>query len=172
QPLTVKLDPRVTIPPISIAQQFSLSMKCYKSLYQLHDAMVEVKKLREALQPLRKQTENSAIAAAASALDKRADQVGGKAVDIDIDSDIMYAAIRGSRPGEETMSSVQAGFVYLMVLMQSADAAPTTQAVSSLAATEQQNAKIMGQWKLLKEKDVPVLNALLTRVNMTPIVLK
>jgi len=62
--------------------------------------------------------------------------------------------------------------VYLMVLMQSADAAPTTQAVSSLAATEQQNAKIMGQWKLVKEKDVPALNELLRRANMTPIALK
>ncbi|HEY6332191.1 MAG TPA: glycoside hydrolase, partial [Blastocatellia bacterium] len=169
QPLTVKMDPRLTASPADIEQQFAQSKKCYDALFQLHDAMAEVRELRTKIEPWRKQTDTGAIAAAAKALDESADKAGGKGTDIDIDSDVTYNFVRASRPGDESMSSVQSSFVFLMVLMQAADAAPTSQAVTAVNETEQQLARVMARWKEIKEKDLQKFNDVLRQNNQSPI---
>jgi photosystem II stability/assembly factor-like uncharacterized protein len=169
QPLTVKLDPRVTMPKASIEEQFALSIKCYDELYQIHDTMMEVKKLRTELAGLSRQSDKAAIAGEAKALDSKADSVGGKGTEAEVDPDVMYATVRAPRPGEESMSSVQGSLVYMMMLLQGADGAPTSQAVRSVNEAHQQFTRVLARWNELKEKDVKQFNEKLRQGGMPPL---
>jgi photosystem II stability/assembly factor-like uncharacterized protein len=168
EPLTVKLDPRLTTPEAGIEQQFALSMKCYEGALQLHEAMLQVKRLRAGLKTVRGESKG-VLAEEAEALDKKADAVGGAATDADIDADIMYVAIRRVRAGEESMSSVQTGLFYMIAILQGADATPTTQAVSSVTETYQQLTRVLERWNELKEKEVKAFNDRLRQANMAPL---
>src|SRR5262249_54447630 len=47
QPLTLKMDPRVTTPPIGLAQQFTLSKQLYDGVLALQKAQQEIGQLRD-----------------------------------------------------------------------------------------------------------------------------
>jgi hypothetical protein len=53
QPLTVKMDPRVTTPPAALQRQFALAMRLTDAIRQDYEALQQVKALRTQLKAVR-----------------------------------------------------------------------------------------------------------------------
>ena len=124
QPLTLKMDPRVTTSAIGLTQQFTLSK-------QLYDGIIEAQK---ALDEIRARRAGSSGDAAA-ALQALEGQAGGRGAAAD---------------GPDTFNSVIGGMNQLMGLLQGADVAPTTQLVAAVGQRRAALAKLMTRFAALK----------------------
>src|SRR5207247_1925091 len=68
--------------------------------------------------------------------------------------------------GPDTLTSVSATLGLLMRSIESADAAPTTQAVAAVADRRAAMAKLMARWTALKNRDLADLNVQLKQSNL------
>ena len=126
QPLTLKMDPRVTTPALGLAQQFTLSK-------QLYDGILDAQKSLEALRAMRGSADSTRLAT----LTALEGQPGGRGAAAD---------------GPDTFNSVIGSMNQLMGLLQGADAAPTTQLtaavgqrVSALAKLKSRATSVLGR---------------------------
>jgi hypothetical protein len=161
QPLMVRMDPRVTTPPMGLNQQFALSMKAYSGIAAAREIADEVKGLQEGLDYARKNAAgNTALLADINAVDQK-----------------LSLLLKGptAKPGTPVpvtdlgLTRVAGGFAGLLNIVQDADVAPSTQAVA--ASTDLQTALTTASRALEKIKavDMPALNVKLAKANITPI---
>ncbi|WP_420385974.1 WD40/YVTN/BNR-like repeat-containing protein [Roseivirga sp.] len=115
RPVTVKMDPRVTISPEDLDEQFNLSMACYGAYHELQE-MVE------------------AIDAKGNASDQLKNLRGNGAVG---DPDTMYGSITQVPAERETLVGLQHKFLFMHNLLQAADARPTTQTQTAIEQLNQ-----------------------------------
>ena len=169
QPLAVRMDPRVTAPPNILAQQFDLSMTCYMGLQQVYRS-------RQEINDLRKQIQSSLKPAPAAELKDLLNKFGRKASAIDgtgwaEDVDVMYSAAYATNRNEETFAGLQTKLLYLMAVMQGADAQPTTQVVAAVKDQQQSMKNVLGRWHDLKtgSTDLNTLNDLLKKAGKQPL---
>jgi photosystem II stability/assembly factor-like uncharacterized protein len=129
QPLTLKMDPRVTTPALGLAQQFTLSK-------QLYDAIVDAQKTLEEIRGRRASLSGEPSRSAESlALQNLEGQPGGRGAAAD---------------GPDTFNSVIGGMNQLMGLLQGADVAPTTQLVAAVGQRRGALTKLKTRWAALK----------------------
>jgi len=130
QPLTLKMDPRVTTPAIGLAQQFTLSK-------QLYDGIIEAQKTLEEIRAARAATTGSAKASAERLAQLQAleGQPGGRGAAAD---------------GPDTFNSVIGSMNQLLGLLQGADAAPTTQLTAAVAGRRAALTRLMARWNAAK----------------------
>ena len=124
QPLTLKMDPRVTTPAIGLAQQFTLSKQLYDGSLDAQKTLDDIRTRRAAL-----------TGEAAAALQALEGQPGGRGATAD---------------GPDTFNSVIGSMNQLMGLLQGADVTPTTQLVAAVKARRVALTKLMGRWGALK----------------------
>jgi photosystem II stability/assembly factor-like uncharacterized protein len=160
QPLTLKMDPRVTTPPAGIAKMFEFSMRCYEGIVKTRSAQAEIRKLRDQLKALKEKAGQGTTAEAIAALDQKA------------------AAIEGAGGGFGTRGGGGSGLARLasellsvMNLVEGADAAPTTQAAAASDALQKSLADALSSWSEIKNKDVKSINEQLRQAGLTPIAL-
>ena len=136
QPLTVKMDPRVTTPAFGLAQQFTLSK-------QLYDGILAAQKARDEARALREHG-SAAPGDRRSDLLKRIDALDGQAP----------AGFGGGRggaaEGPETLATIIGSLAQLMNLLQGADVTPTTQLVAAVGERRAALGKVLAQWTALK----------------------
>ena len=125
QPLTLKMDPRVTTPPLGLAQQFTLSKQLYDGIIDAQRALDEVRARRARLS-----------GEAATALQALEGQPGGRGAAAD---------------GPDTFSSVIGSMNQLMGLLQGADVTPTTQLVAAVGQRKAALASLMARWNALRK---------------------
>ena len=131
QPLTLKMDPRVTTPALGLAQQFTLSK-------QLYDGIIEAQKALEEIRTRRGRIPGEPSRSAESlALQSLEGQPGGRGAAAD---------------GPDTFNSVIGSMNQLMGLLQGADVAPTTQLVAAVGQRRAALANLMVRWNGLKAK--------------------
>jgi hypothetical protein len=158
QPLIVKMDPRVKTPAAGLAQQFELSMQCYEGLRQSHEALNQIRKLREQLKALRNGKVRGALALALAKLDRQAAALQGQQ--------------GGRRGGRGTgLGGLTEEMLQLLEVLQGADAAPTTQAVTACGQMDQTLARLLSRWSELRSKDIKALNQELRQANLPPLTL-
>jgi photosystem II stability/assembly factor-like uncharacterized protein len=160
QPLTVRMDPRVHTPLPALTQQFTLSKQCYDDVVAASKVTAQVRAIRE---QLRKAREGAADAV--TAFEKKLTEIAG-------------AGGGGGRGGgggggrgavaggPDTIASVSATLGILMRSIESADVAPTTQAIAAVADRRAAMAKLMARWTALKNHDLADLNATLKQSNL------
>jgi photosystem II stability/assembly factor-like uncharacterized protein len=148
QTLTVKMDPRVKTPAKDLKQQFDLSMRCYEGLAQLQNTIQQVRAVRTQMKTLMEKSKDASLKDSLSAFDRKLGMMegGGAAGDIDI----MYFSVQGTQRRLESMSGLQTRLAYLMTLLQSADATPTTQAIAAVRETQETLKEVMDRWKKMK----------------------
>jgi len=118
--LEVRLDPRVTISAPDLQRQTDLSLACYRGY-------LAAQKLREALDA---SIQGAADPARRAALEKlRGSGRPG-------DQDVLYGSITAAAEGEETVVGLQEKFLYVLNLLQAADARPTSQAAEAVSALQ------------------------------------
>lgn len=151
-PLEVKLDPRVRVAPLALAQQLALETKIIEAMNEsytfvqlLSDVGGQLKELRERLK-----SDESAkpLLQSIDSLDKKAAE--------------LVAVERQWPPvGVVSLASLNGALGTLLVLVEGANAAPTAQAASAFATYKQLLDQQLAKWTALKTKELPALNAML-----------
>jgi photosystem II stability/assembly factor-like uncharacterized protein len=162
QPLVVKMDPRVKTPPAGLAQQSVLESGISKGMNEDFVALKQVQSLRAQLKDRKARAGQPETAEAISALDKKAEALEGKP-----ETSVFGLAPRGTEA--ETLSRLNLELGHLLGVVDSADAAPTTQAVAAYGELEHALRQLLAYWKELGSHDVAALNEQLKKVNLPPI---
>ncbi len=134
QPLTVKMDPRVTTTAFGLAQQFTLSK-------QLYDGILAAQKARDEARALREHG-SAAPGDRRSDLLKRIDALDGQAP--------AGFGRGGAAEGPETLATIIGSLAQLMNLLQGADVTPTTQLVAAVGERRAALGKVLARWTALK----------------------
>jgi photosystem II stability/assembly factor-like uncharacterized protein len=155
QPLTLKMDPRVTTPAADIAKQFELALRCYEGIGKIRAAQAEVRNLRAQLAALKERA--GAVAGAIAELDRKAAAFEGRSAGIDA------FGVSSREPGLAGLSN---NLLALMNIIDGADVAPTTQAVAASDDLQKTLNELLARWTDLRNKDVKTLNEQLRQVGL------
>jgi photosystem II stability/assembly factor-like uncharacterized protein len=159
-PLEVKMDPRVKTSPLALRQQLMLEIQIMQAMWDSYQSVQEIRDLRTRLNDLQTKLKSDAGAKplldAIAALDKKAAEL---------------VAVEQTYPpvGIVSAASLNGALGSLMVLVDSADAAPTAQAASAFATYQKLLALESAKWAALKKNDIPALNSLLRQRQLSPI---
>ena len=152
QPLTVKMDPNVKATPAVLSRQFTLSMRLYDALRRDHDALDSVQALRAQLAERKRLAKDSSVMTAIAAVDAKAAALEGG------------SGFSGGGSGSQAAPSLRAlndRMSRVYGVLQSADAAPTAEAVAAVPAAEKALEGVLHRWRDLQSSDVARLNNLL-----------
>ena len=114
RPIDVRMDPRVAISDADLRLQTDLSLACYRA-YQ------RAQEIREALD-----------AAVNRQTDRREQRMALRGSGTPENPDVLYESISAADPTEETIVGLQQKLLFMMNLLQAADARPTTQAADAV----------------------------------------
>jgi hypothetical protein len=161
--LTVELDPRVKTPREGLRQQFTLSIETADGMTASFDALEQVKKLRAQIKELRARAGIApALADSLAALDKKAAALMGEGGG-------RGAGRAAALPATPNLEQIHGSLATLLEVLQSADAAPTTQAVAAAAQLQTRLRAALSDWENLKRTDAESLNAQLRTANLPPL---
>jgi hypothetical protein len=134
QPLRVEIDPRVKTPAEGLQQQFALSKQMYDDIGRVWAALGDVRAFRERAKS-----------------NKSLESAGAKA-----------EALEGAASGgfgvaapPSSLSALNGALRSMLGLLQSADVAPTTQAVAASNALHATAEDLLGRWERLKKESEP-----------------
>jgi len=133
QPLEVRLDPRVKIDHESLQQQTDFSLRCY-------DGYLQALEIREAID---REMENADPQRLAVLQALRGQGAPGE-------PDIHYDNIRQAAADEETVVGLQYKFLWVLYVLQSADARPTTQTREAVMSLERSLGELSQRWEELE----------------------
>jgi hypothetical protein len=128
--LAVRLDPRVEISSEDLKLQTDASMACYKGY-------LKAQALREAMEETPdygRGDEWKALLGSGTAGDPN----------------ILYGSIYETPGDEETIAALQHKFIFLLKLLQEADARPTPQAVKAVEALQESLGALQRRWEALR----------------------
>lgn len=151
-PLEVRMDPRVRVAPLTLSQQLALEMKIIEAMKQSYGAVQQINDLRRQLKELQAKLNSDPgtkpLLDAINSLDKKAAEL---------------VAVEQQWPpvGIVSAASLNGALGSLLLLVESADSAPTTQAVSAFGTYRNLLEQQLAKWNALKAKEVPALNTLL-----------
>ncbi|MDQ2889027.1 MAG: glycoside hydrolase [Gemmatimonadota bacterium] len=146
QPLTLRLDPRVTTPPAALAQLATLSMEMYEGSKTAHTEYVQARALIAELDRLKR-----------AGVDAFRAQVESLAP-----APVTGRRGFGGRGGAATpisnLSTVTNALTAAAMAMQSADVAPTASEVNASERARAQLSDVMSRWNALKTAGLTAFN--------------
>ncbi|MGH8398894.1 MAG: hypothetical protein ACRETA_11740, partial [Gammaproteobacteria bacterium] len=147
QPLTVRMDPRVTTSMAALQQQFDLSMRAYDESIAASDALRQIHDLQQQIKVHEKQHGTSK---ALTAYGKQLETLTGPPMS----PFAFYFGFHGAP------NLVSTGFSLQMLLnrMQDADRAPTTADVTALDETSQELQTLLTHWTTLENQTPTAIN--------------
>jgi hypothetical protein len=132
RPIEVRLDPRVGIGAEDLQLQTDYSLRCYKGY-------LEAQAIREVIdQGLEDRAERSETWTTL-----RGSGSPG-------DPDILYGSIYETSPDEETLVGLQHKFLFMLNLLQGADARPTPQAIEAVKKLQETLQSVKTRWEALR----------------------
>jgi hypothetical protein len=134
RPLDVRMDPRVTIGAEDLQRQTDLSMACYRGY-------LRAQAIRDGIDGALEAASDPARRAALMAL--RGEGAPGAA-------DILYDSITAVPPDKETVVGLQEKLLFMLALLQSADARPTAQAADAVRRLEQVVPALEARWAAMR----------------------
>jgi len=159
QPLAIKMDPRVQTSPDGLRQQFELETKIVEAMRRDYQAIQQVRGLREQLKKM--QGKDQAPSAGLSDLVKEAQDLEGGGAG--------FGARFLTTPEGRSLTALNSALGQLLAAADSADAAPTTQAVSMFTEVEAALEQQLQRWENIKSKEVPALNIKLQQAKLPAI---
>jgi hypothetical protein len=132
RPLDVRMDPRVSITDEDLRLQTDLSLACYRAYQraqELHDSL---------------------DAAVAQATDRRDERMALRGSGAPENPDVLYGSITAADPNEETIVGLQQKLLFMMSLLQGADARPTAQAADAVKRLTEMLPVLEQRWARLR----------------------
>jgi photosystem II stability/assembly factor-like uncharacterized protein len=151
QPFVVRMDPRIHAAHADLAKQFEMETGCVAGMNASFAALQQVKSLRTQLKDRAAKAGKGKLADFIAALDKLAAELEGGAT-----SSFSGLPPAGKQP--ENMTSINQHFGGLLNVVDSADAAPTTQAAALYDELQEALKGLLARWEHLKQDAVPALN--------------
>jgi len=158
QPLTVLMDPRIKASEADLRKQFEVEDGIVKGMNETYKALQQVRSLRPQVID-RAGKVKGAIADSLNALDKQAAELEGT-------SQGAFFGVPPSGKQPENLSTLNQHFGQLLNVVDSADAAPTTQASFVYLELEEALGKLLAQWKKVRESDLLSINASLKKAHI------
>ncbi len=156
-PIEVKMDPRVKVAPLALNQQLELEKGILAAMNHSFAVVQQISGLREqlgnVLSQIKPGTADADLAEAVKALDKKAAEL--------IAVEQQYPPV-----GIISAASINSTLGSLLVLVTSADAAPTTQANETFLTYKRLLDEQLARWDEMKVKDFPALNVMLQQHQM------
>ncbi|HWG38282.1 MAG TPA: hypothetical protein VN690_11250 [Terriglobales bacterium] len=141
QPLTIKMDPRVTTSPAALEQLYSLTTEMYNTAVSLHDAYEQARAAAGS-------TSDPALVADINKLAPAAPAGGGRG-----GRGGFGGRGRGAAPaGPPTLNGVSGEAMAAAMAMQGSEMAPTAAELAACARARTQAAAVLAQWSVLKAK--------------------
>jgi photosystem II stability/assembly factor-like uncharacterized protein len=157
-PLEVKLDPRLNVSPGDLQKQFDLLVRLRESVNQAHDTVNHIRELRGQLQAIRRRLAAEAkarpILDAADALDKKMSPV---------EEAILQVKSKSSQDPLNYPIMLNDRLMALMGTVESADTAPTAQALAVYDSLRQRLEAQLARWNEVTGRDLPALNDLIRK---------
>jgi hypothetical protein len=160
QPLTIRIDPRVKETTADLEAQFHLEIRITEAMHRDFVALMQVRNLRSRLKE-QKHTEAQNVKSSAEVLDRKAAELEGTVGG--------YGATFLTTPAGRGLARLNGGLANLLAAVDSADAAPTTQAVAMFDQLEQALDEQLERWLQLQRTDVQALNQELKQAGMQAI---
>jgi photosystem II stability/assembly factor-like uncharacterized protein len=127
--LDVRLDPRVKIAPEDLRHHTDASLACYRGYHEAQD-------IREAI-------DARPAAERAKLIALRGNGEPG-------DEDVLYGSITAVPPERETIVGLQQKFLYMLNLLQGADARPTPQTLAAVGQLQKTLGAVKDRWNTLR----------------------
>ncbi len=167
QPLTVRMDPRVSISDLALQKQFKLAMKINQAIARTSAARADASGVYSALKALRSKTQGR-LGRSVATLDGKVGNILGVTPPPGLD----FSGL-GPPPRDRTSLHYLVGALGTIErAVEGADAAPTAEAIEAFADKSQKLQATLGQWNEVKSTELPKLNASLRRAGLQPIVVK
>jgi hypothetical protein len=155
QPLTIKMDPRVKATEDGLRQQFELEIKINEAMHHDYQTLQQVRGLRQQLKNLTTKIREGQLKKTVAAVESKTAELEG--------SEGGYGTSFLSTPEGRSLARLNVGLNTLLTAVDSAEAAPTTQAVSMFNDLTNALDQQLARWDVIKSKDVPELNRKLKR---------
>jgi hypothetical protein len=167
QPLEVRMDPRVRTHPNSLTGQLKLASGIVEAMARDAAALRQVKGLRGRLAALPASARKGALGKAVAAFDAKAAAIAGPAGDGEGAAPAPPARRRGAAAADLAQLNDDLG--RLLVLLDGADEAPTTQQQAGFAELERRLGGALAAWDELRHRGLERLNARLQSAGMPPV---
>ncbi len=163
QALTIKMDPRVKTSPAGLQQQFELEMKITEAIHRDYDALQQLRKVRSQLKDLRQRAGLGPTADAINALEKTLTELEGSSSGGGFG--VQYLSTTDGR----SLARLNSALTSLLGTVDSADAAPTTQAIGMFGDVQQALEQQLSRWQEIKKQEISTLNATIRQAGLSPI---
>jgi len=155
QALTIKMDPRVKATEDGLRQQFELEIKINEAMRRDYQTLQQVRGLRQQIKNLTAKIREGQLKKTVAAVESETAELEG--------NEGGYGTTFLSTPEGRSLARLNVGLNTLLSAVDSADAAPTTQAVSMFSDLNNALDHQLERWDVIKSKDVPELNLKLKR---------
>ncbi len=167
QPLTIKLDPRVKTPQDVLDRQFGLASKLAVRLGEVSMALQHAGDLRKQIDARKKEASgNAELLTALQELEKKMEAA------VEPDSDAEFGLFGLALPGKEhePLPSVEGALTRLLIIVDSSDVGPTTDAATASVRWEEAARETLGRWAAFQKDDLGNVNGLLEKAKLKPLV--
>ena len=163
QPLPIKMDPRVKTSLEDLEVQFDIDTRIAEAMRRDFDALAEVRILRKKLKDLAAHGSPS-LSPKVEEFDKKLAELEGTTGG--------YGTQFLSTPAGRSLARLNTGLKSVLDIVDSADAAPTTQAVAMFADVKKALGEQLDRWDEMKKHDLSELNQELKKAGLSEIDLK
>lgn len=169
QPLLVKLDPRVKAKPEELARQYELASKVTARAGEVAAALEQEHDLRAQIETRKKEAAEKADLL--KSLEELEQKIEAR---VEVDSDAEYGLFGLSLPEKdyEPLRRVSSELTRLLVVVESADAAPTADATAAAEKWDAEAGEAVEQWKALSTQGCVRVNSLLQKEKLAPLSVK
>jgi photosystem II stability/assembly factor-like uncharacterized protein len=166
QPLTVKMDPRVKTPQEAQVRQFELASKLSARQGEVSAALQQAGELRKQIDARKKEARDKAdVARALDELNQKLEAM----VASDGDGGFGLFGLAIPSKEQEPLPKVASALGSLIAIVESADVAPTTDAVTASGKWDKAAEETLGRWVAFQKQDLANANELLQKANLKPL---
>ena len=166
QPLTIKMDPRVKTPQDALVRQFELASKLASRLGEVSLALQQAGELRKQLAERKREAGgNTELLTALQELEKKV----AAAVESDRDAEFGLFGIAAPGKEREPLRHVEAALRGLLVVVESSDLGPTSDAASASERWDEAAREELSHWAAFQRDEVESVNALLRNAKLKPL---
>jgi photosystem II stability/assembly factor-like uncharacterized protein len=166
QPLTIKMDPRVKSTEGELVRQFELSSRLAAKLGEVSTALQQTNALRKQIEARKKEASgNAEVQQAMETMEKKIEV----ALEPDSDADFMLFGLAVPSKEHEPLPKVAAALTGLLIIVESADTAPTKDATTASEKWMASCEETLRRWMELKKTELANVNTTLQKAKLKPL---
>ncbi len=170
RPLTLKMDPRIKTSLEDLRRQYAMQLGASQGMDESYEALEQVMSVREQLKEIAPKVEGkpqdkARLTEEISALDKQCAELAGA-------TQRSFFGVPPSGKQPENFSTLNQHYSAILAVADSADAAPTSQAMAAELELNEQASELHKRWSGLCEREIADLNKNLKKAGLAAVDVK